>query len=166
MDHPRGDWLKSDVEYTIRGPETLDTFFNDVNKRYNSVEKKKEDEVAITAVSTARGENCTAACGREGLGCWGSKAALVNTCPAMLKAFSKECEECSDLFFGRDLPAYNGAFKKCFLNQKPEEYRLACAKSEPASMRLCPCGEALSQWLTDAWVHQLKTHHKLYGGTP
>jgi len=165
MDHPRGDWLKSDVEWTIRGPQTLDTFFNDIDKRYVA-EKKKEEEVAITAVATVAGENCTAACEREGLGCWGSKGAVVNTCKAMVQAFGKDCDGCSDMFFGHDLPAFNGGLKKCLLNQKPDEYSLSCAAFTPSSKRLCPCGEAIGQWLNDAWVHQLKTRHNLYGGRP
>ena len=78
MDHPRGDWLKSDVEWSNRGPSTLDRFFLDVHTRYatsqNTSIKGMADDVHIVPVATELGQSCTAACENVGLGCRGMNA--------------------------------------------------------------------------------------------
>ncbi len=171
MDHPRGDWLKSDVEWSVRGPSTLDRFFLDVEMRYTTSQQSTRksgmaDDVHIVPVATELGQNCSAACANVGLGCRSMKAGAVNTCEALRKAFAAECKECSDMFYGHDLPAYNAAHGKCLLNSKPDEYHLVCAASQDSSKRLCPCGESVAQWFNDAWVARFKSQHNLYGGKP
>ena len=63
--------------------------------------------------------------------------ASVCMCVCNLCIHVQECQECSDMFFGHDLPAVNHALKKCLINQKPLQYRLSCAAHEPNSVR---CG--------------------------
>ena len=174
MDHPRGDWLRSDEEWLVRGPHTLEAFLADVAKRYSA----SGERVAGTVVDAAQrqglqglagelGENCSAVCQAHGLGCWGGMAAAVNTCAALRLAFGFLCDGgCSDAMYGHDLPAYNAEHRKCLLNQKPAEYALWCAATHPRARRLCPCAKPLDTWLTASWVQQFKAAHNLFGGQP
>uniref|UniRef100_A0A7S4PPK2 Glycosyltransferase family 18 catalytic domain-containing protein n=1 Tax=Guillardia theta TaxID=55529 RepID=A0A7S4PPK2_GUITH len=158
MDHPRGDWLKFDTEWIIRGPSTLETFLKEVHVRYTGNKSTPHEAgVNLHVIAGEQGESCEDACLKRNLSCRAEHGLEVNDCERVKEALGGLCEgSCSQALFGNDLPAFNHKYNMCLVNQKPGEYPLSCRIRQPDSNRVCPCGEKLEQWLTEHWVEEIK----------
>jgi hypothetical protein len=101
----------------------------------------------VTVVAGAKGKDCEAACGGEGLVCNASALAAVNQCDLLRDYF--ECEAGCDKVTGKpEAPAYvvYGVSKTlcptmCFA-AKEEEEPLSCGSVQPHMQRLCACSHA------------------------
>ena len=85
VQHPRGDWLRSDFTWSARTLATLPSFLVDVQDRYNLPGR-------LEPTSGGPGENCTHVCARRGKGCREDLGRLVNTCEALMAAFGALCK--------------------------------------------------------------------------
>jgi len=95
---------------------------------------------ARTSFHEARqGQSCFDACGERELACQSLWFELLNSC-AVLRAAFPAARECSEGFYGRDLPAFRPEDSTLLVNQKPRVYAASCGGKHSKTRRVCACG--------------------------